>query len=163
MSQSGVLLSRNYIEVAMVYCAECPHARLMARPRRARRPAKRHVAKSYPKCMEIIKIRLRFIRRRTFIIKYQRTTCFKTTVWFLVDVINCFVPFLYTFLPNDDASIFLTKPFQCIFNKANKEKVFVHTTSRQLIDMLYGQLHYPCAFVRTDWINSSLLCFIKLI
>ena len=43
------------------------------------------------------------------------------------------------------------------------ENLFIHKPYRQIFHMLYGQLHYHCAFFRTDWINSIIPCFIKLI
>ena len=42
----------------------------MYRPRWMRHPTERHVGKSYRKGMGIIKIKLKSISRRTFIIRY---------------------------------------------------------------------------------------------
>ena len=41
------------------------------------------------------------------------------------------------------------------------EKCFVHTAYIQIVHMFYGQLHYHCAFVRTDWINYIINVFIN--
>ena len=56
--------------------------------------------------MVITKVWLKFIRRQTFIRKYYWKTCFETPFWFLIDVINVLVLFLYIFLPSKDVSIF---------------------------------------------------------
>ena len=79
-----------------------PNARFRARPRWTRCPAKRHEAKVHLKRLVVIRVELNFKRRRIFILKYERTTCFETIFLFFVDVINVFIPFMHIFLPNNN-------------------------------------------------------------
>ena len=95
-----------------------PHAILMSLLRRTRRPAKNHVAKKLPKAHGNYYNQIKIYKETNIQFKILVDNMFQN--YFLISYRrhNFFVLFLCIYFPNNDVSIFLTKPFQCIFNKA---------------------------------------------
>ena len=83
----------------------------MDQPHRMRHPAKFHVVKNLPEVHGNYYSSIRIYKETNIIDKILSDNMFQNYFLISYQRHKCFVPFLYMYLPDNDVSIFLTKPF----------------------------------------------------
>ena len=110
-----------------------PHARIRARPCCTRRPDKRHMEKTLPEVHGDYKSSIQIYKETNINLKLLADNLLWNYFMVFYQRHIMFVPFMYTFLRNNNVSNVLKKPCKCIFKTTSSQEATGKTVSFSVI------------------------------